>query len=208
MPRKATTKKTTKRKTTTKKEPELAPEAPPTPAPAPAPAPAPEPVKEQVNDVPVEEKSVAPKTDDRIDNIVGSLDNLILNLTNLSKSLKDAVAEAKVVKKDVVREGKKRDKTKKRKTLTDRPPSGFAKPTKLTDELCEFMGIEKGSLRARTEVTKFFCEYFKTNSLQDPNYKRNIIPNEPLKKILRLKSGDEVSYFNLQKYLKIHYPSC
>ena len=69
------------------------------------------------------------------------------------------------------------------------------------------MNIEIGSMKPRTQVTKFFCDYFKDNDLQDPSYKRNILPNKALKDILKLKDGDEVSYFNLQKYLKIHYPS-
>ena len=107
----------------------------------------------------------------------------------------------------MTRELKKKDKSRKRKVSTNRPPSGFAKPTNLSEELCKFMNIEIGSMKPRTQVTKFFCDYFKDNDLQDPSYKRNILPNKALKDILKLKDGDEVSYFNLQKYLKIHYPS-
>jgi hypothetical protein len=28
-----------------------------------------------------------------------------------------------------------------------------------------------------------------------------------LKKLLRLKKGDELTFFNLQKYMKVHYPN-
>lgn len=204
MPAKKTTKKTTKRKTTTvKKEPELTLDKAPVPEPVPEPVlePVPEPVAPvTVNDTEVEPESSVVHFEKR-------LNQLSEHLNNLMKTIKDINNEVKDVKKELSRELKKKEKTKKRRATGNRPPSGFAKPTQLSDELCTFMGLEKGTMRARTQVTKFFCDYFKTHNLQDPTYKRNIVPNDALKKILKLKSGDEVSYFNLQKYLKIHYPS-
>jgi len=127
------------------------------------------------------------------------LDGILTNLKVLTDTIKLLNNEIKDVKKDLSKELKKLDKSKKKKKSSlNRPPSGFAKPTKLTDELCKFMNIEKGTMKARTEVTKFFCDYFKEHDLQDPTYRRNIIPNEPIKKILNLTKDDQVSYFNLQ----------
>ena len=44
---------------------------------------------------------------------------------------------------------------KKNKNKGNRKPSGFAVPTKITDELCAFMGKPAGSEVARTEVTQY-----------------------------------------------------
>ena len=200
--------KTTKRKTVPKKEVELKAEL----APAPESVQVPDLVHSSESDsTPIVDSNDSEKEPVNIETTTAyqyetRLDNLSSSLTLLMKTIKELNLEVKDIKKELVKELKKRDKTKKKKSSINRPPSGFAKPTELTPELCEFMGIEKGSLKARTQVTKFFCEYFKTHNLQNPEYKRNIIPNEPLKNILNLKDDDEVSYFNLQKYLKIHYP--
>lgn len=86
-----------------------------------------------------------------------------------------------------------------------RSPSGFAKPTNLSDELCDFLGIDRGSAMARTIVTKHINEYIKKNKLQDEADKRHIIPDAKLKTILSLKEGDKLTYFNLQTYIKQHF---
>lgn len=86
-----------------------------------------------------------------------------------------------------------------------RSPSGFAKPTKLSDELCDFLGVAKGSSMARTIVTKHINEYIKKNKLQDESDKRHIIPDAKLKTILSLQEGDKLTYFNLQTFIKQHF---
>ena len=82
-----------------------------------------------------------------------------MQITNLQKVVK-------TVEKDVKKELKniKKDK-KKEKQKTKRAPSGFAKPTKVTKELCEFMNQPEGSEIARTEVTKYLVNYIKENNL-------------------------------------------
>jgi len=86
-----------------------------------------------------------------------------------------------------------------------RSPSGFAKPTNLSDELCDFLGVAHGSAMARTIVTKHINEYIKKNKLQDEADKRHIVPDAKLKTILSLKEGDKLTYFNLQTYIKQHF---
>jgi upstream activation factor subunit UAF30 len=86
-----------------------------------------------------------------------------------------------------------------------RTPSGFAKPTKLSDDLCGFLGVPAGSQLARTEVTRVLNEYIKKNNLQDANDKRTIVPDEKLSSILKLEGGDKLTYFNLQTYIKHHF---
>ena len=89
---------------------------------------------------------------------------------------------------------------------TKRAPSGFAKPTLISNELCSFLGQPEGTEMARTEVTKHLTSYIKEHKLQDANNKRNIIPDTKLAQLLKTKPEDELTYFNLQKYMKIHFP--
>jgi chromatin remodeling complex protein RSC6 len=81
-------------------------------------------------------------------------------------------------------------------------PSGIMKPVLLTKEACKFFGLAKNTQMARTEVTKLLTEYIKLNNLQDPIMKKNIIPNETLKTLLKIPNNVEITYFSLQKYLK------
>ena len=87
-----------------------------------------------------------------------------------------------------------------------RAPSGFAKPTEISAELCAFLDVKKGTEMARTEVTKHLTQYIKANKLQDKTNMRRILPDKKLGKLLKVGDGDEVTYFNLQKYMKVHFP--
>ena len=94
---------------------------------------------------------------------------------------------------------------KKAEIKKKRKPSGFAKPLNVTNDLCQFMGKNKGTKIARTEVTQYLIKYIKENNLQNNNNKKNIIPDKKLKTLLKLKKKDELTYFNLQKYMNVHY---
>jgi len=115
-------------------------------------------------------------------------------LRNLEKSVKK---EVKTLKKAAV----------KNKNKGNRKPSGFANPTKVSKELCEFMNKEEGSQIARTEVTKAIISYIKNNNLQNKTNKKIISPDEKLKFLLGIKEEEELTYFNLQKYMNKHFNS-
>lgn len=90
----------------------------------------------------------------------------------------------------------------KSKNRGNRAPSGFAKPSKISNELCTFMGKEEGTEVARTEVTKFVIAYIKHNSLAES---KDIKPDEKLAVLLGLQEHDNVTYFNIQKYMNKHF---
>jgi len=98
----------------------------------------------------------------------------------------------------------KQSSRRKRKAGT-RAPSGFVKPTKISDELAAFIGMEKGSEMARTDVTRVINKYIRTNNLQDKDNGRKINPDAKLATLLKLKKTDELTYFNIQKYMSIHF---
>jgi chromatin remodeling complex protein RSC6 len=94
---------------------------------------------------------------------------------------------------------------KKNKNKGNRKPSGFAVPTKISDELCVFMQKPKGSSAARTEVTQYIIKYIKDNDLQWNENRKIIKPNAPLKNLLNVKQNEEVTYFNIQRFMNKHF---
>ena len=117
----------------------------------------------------------------------------------------------KTVEKDVKKELKNLKKDKKKdKPRAKRAPSGFAKPTKVTKELCDFMNKPDGTEIARTEVTKALVCYIKTNNLIElgQDLKNKIIPDEKLKNLLGIEDEkNDLTYFNIQKYMNKHFYS-
>jgi chromatin remodeling complex protein RSC6 len=101
---------------------------------------------------------------------------------------------------------KKYKKKKKKSGGGNKAPSGFAKPAPISAELCAFLDVAEGSELARTSVTKALNLYIKSHNLQDETNKRTINPDAALKQLLKLKPDESITYFNLQKYMKAHFP--
>lgn len=136
--------------------------------------------------------------------------------TDLSTRVREAVKAVQEAAKSAKREA--RDSKKKKKvdpaTMTAeqraawekrRANNAFLVQRPLTEELCQFMGLKTGETRSQTQVTKFISEYVKKHSCFDPSFKRRILPNAALAKLLRVSDKDEVTYLNLQSFLKVHF---
>lgn len=125
-------------------------------------------------------------------------------LTSLLSSMKN---EYKALEKSISRELKAAQKAsqKKKRASGNRAPSGFVKPTLISDELAAFLGKDKGTELARTAVSKEINAYIRSAKLQDPANGRKINADTKLSKLLKLSKGDELTYFNLQKYMKHHF---
>ena len=119
-------------------------------------------------------------------------------------------ADVRRLQKNVTRQVRESNKRNRKRRVqsgdTKRPPSGFAKPALISDSLCQFLGKPSGTEMARTEVTKYLTQYIKQHSLQDAENKRRINCDSALKSLLNVSDGDEVTYFNLQRYMKPHFP--
>ena len=113
----------------------------------------------------------------------------------------------KTLEKAVSREMKIAQKasSKKRRNVGNRKPSGFIKPTRISDELAGFLGKTVGTEMARTEVSKEINAYIHAHSLQDKSNGRIIHADAKLSKLLKLEKEDELTYFNLQRYMKHHF---
>ena len=115
--------------------------------------------------------------------------------------------EFKTLEKAISRELKAAQKSsgKKQKKSGNRQPSGFVKPTRISDELAGFLGKAAGTEMARTEVSKEINAYIRQNNLQDSKNGRVIKPDSKLSQLLNISAADELTYFNLQRYMKHHF---
>ena len=137
----------------------------------------------------------------QFDTITDTLTLFKMQINALQQHVKNL---EKSVKKELKKEAKK--ETKKDIAKTKRAPSGFAKPTKVTKELCEFMNKPDGTEIARTEVTKALVAYIKNNNLLEHSDNK-IVPDQKLKTLLGI-DNDELNgltYFNIQKYMNKHF---
>lgn len=94
---------------------------------------------------------------------------------------------------------------KVRKATGNRNPSGFVKPTPISDALAAFLGKKPGDQMARTEVTREINQYIRAHNLQDPSNGRKINPDAKLRKLLNVEKNGELTYFNLQRYMSPHF---
>jgi len=128
-------------------------------------------------------------------------------LQQLSSVFATVKVDFKTLEKTITRELKAAQKSssKKARRAGNRSPSGFVKPTLISDELATFLGKESGTEMARTAVSKEINNYIRANQLQDKENGRKIHPDAKLTALLKIQSSDELTYFNLQKFMKHHF---
>ena len=200
-----------KKQTSAKKAPKAKATKKTTPVQEPAPAPAPvvETVVTPVETV-VESGNNVPQAPDLFNysDEFATLKTQLGEALSLVKTLTTAVT---ALERRVARDKKVADKKMKGKVKKPRdpnaPPTGFQKPINVSDELRKFLGLAQGELIPRTQVTSRINDYCKEHKLQKEEDKRVLMPDATLSKLLRLKKGDELTFFNLQKHLKHHYPN-
>jgi upstream activation factor subunit UAF30 len=154
---------------------------------------------------PVEAAPVAAETDEAP--LAEQSVEFLAKLQQLGVLISSLKAEYKSLEKKWTREVKTAQKqsSKRKRKAGNRAPSGFVKPTKISDELASFLGKEKGSEMARTDVTREINTYIRAHKLQDSSNGRKINPDKKLAALLKLKTTDELTYFNLQKYMSPHF---
>ena len=141
------------------------------------------------------------------DDLTSAYSEVTAKLSAVRQQMSSLILEFKTLQKRAERELKavQKSSNKRKQRNATRAPSGFIKPTLISDQLAEFLGKDKGSLIARTDVTREINAYIRANKLQDPANGRKINPDAKLKKLLTLKPTDELTYFNLQRYMSQHF---
>tara|TARA_R110002020_G_scaffold264077_1_gene478829 strand:- start:12 stop:629 length:618 start_codon:yes stop_codon:yes gene_type:complete len=160
-----------------------------------APAPTPAPVVEEAT------------TTEPVSTVFSQFTDFMGRLQAVSAQMSSLRTEFRGLERQVTRELKAAAKIsqKRKRKAGNRAPSGFVKPTLISNELAAFLGKPVGTEMARTEVTREINAYIREHKLQDKDNGRKIIADKKLTSLLKLKKGDELTYFNLQKYMSPHF---
>ena len=140
--------------------------------------------------------------------IGSAFESIIDNLSSFKVQISNIQQQIRVLDKSIKKQMKAHEKdVAKRAKKTARAPSGFARPSNVTKELCDFMNKEEGTKIARTEVTRALVSYIKSNKLEKKENSKIISPDDKLKFLLGVDESDELTYFNIQKYMNKHFIS-
>lgn len=175
---------------------------------APAPAPVADPAPVATTDDNNEEEEEELSCSKSMSMLIADLEKL----TKITRGLTNSMKKCKRAHENELKAAKKAAKGSKTKRKKDpnapkRPPSGFNKPGPLSKELCKFLGVDSKQEMTRPEVTKMINAYIKEHNLQNEANKREIIPDKKLSKLLNgPPDGEALTYFNLQKCIKHHFP--
>ena len=141
-----------------------------------------------------------PSLNDEFSQLLGQFSTMRTQMTQLA-------TRVRTLQKRCDRELRAAQKASKKRRVKsgNRAPSGFVKPTEISTELASFLGKEVGTEMARTEVTREINQYIREHKLQDPANGRRILPDDKLRKLLRVQQTDELTYFNLQRFMSPHF---
>lgn len=165
--------------------------------------------KKEATPAPVEVSTVeeTAAVTEPVSNVFDQFTEFMGKLQSVSAQMSALRTEFRSIERQVSRDLKaaaKASQKRKRKT-GNRAPSGFVKPTLISNELASFLGKPEGTEMARTEVTREINTYIREHKLQDKDNGRKIIPDKKLTSLLKIKKGEELTYFNLQKYMSPHF---
>jgi len=200
-------------KTTTKRSAKAEVTVPVVSAPAPAPVPVSTPAPVVATETAASGQVVVQTADAILTALQTQLKALTTDVSSRVRDLLHQASEATRALKREARDSKRRRRvdpatlTPEQRTAWEarRANNAFLKLRPISDELSAFMGLPAKSQRSQTDVTKFVSTYVKAHNCFDPNFKRRIIPDAKLGKLLRVKDGQEVTYLNLQSFLKVHF---
>jgi chromatin remodeling complex protein RSC6 len=151
-------------------------------------------------------------TEEPVATTTEKFDLLIKDFNTLMDTTKSLSARMKVLQKEVSKSSRSKRSRKSPDADPDAPkrPSALQKPVAISNELCKFLGFEPDTEHSRQEVTATINAFIKDNNLQNPENRRFILLEGSdaatcLKALLR-DPDQPVTFFNIQRYLKPHYP--
>ena len=166
------------------------------------------PKKEELPVVPEVTNEVVSTPVDDAASLSSQMSELMSLFQKLSTEARSAATKLRALDKQyqrTLRVAQKSSNKKRKNSGAPRAPSGFVKPTLISKELATFLNKPQGSEMARTEVTKEINCYIRANKLQDEKNGRIIRPDTKLTNLLKIGKNEELTYFNLQKYMSPHF---
>ena len=161
-------------------------------------------------DVPVvvsEMENVVVASDSSDYSITNGFSEFITKFQTMLTSFNALKTELRGLEKITVKQLKIAEKlSNKKRRKGNRAPSGFVKPSLISDELAKFLDKPCGTEMARTDVTREINKYIRANNLQDKSNGRKINPDKQLTQLLKIEESVDLTYFNLQKYMGPHFP--
>lgn len=143
-----------------------------------------------------------------IDKVFENINEIFEDVKNTKNNYNDIKKKLNILKKDYLRiVNQKKKNNEKNASRKNKLQCGFVKPRAISDEMCDFLNIDRKSYKGRNEITTEINRYIVDNDLRDIDDRRIILPNDKLKKLLHIEKDYNLvlSYFNIQSYLKIHF---
>lgn len=155
----------------------------------------------------VSRESVEAEFNDILELLRESIETASADRKNTSVKVFRALQKrVKNLKVDCLKLAKGKPRAPRAKTTS----SGFMKPVKISKDMAKFTGWDADQLRSRVEVTKYICDYIKSNNLQNEKDRRQILPDSKLSKLLSYdakKDDKPLTYYYLQKKIQPHFVS-
>jgi chromatin remodeling complex protein RSC6 len=157
-----------------------------------------------------ETKTVVESTNDQLKTILQVLSDQAAVTKALINSVKNVLKDAEKQSKELDKLRNKKSRSSGERKASGQQ-SGITKPVSISDELSAFLGVEVGTLVPRNQVTKGVSEYVRKFNLYEPTNRQKFILTETHEgkalHVLLGKPEEQVTFFNLQRYLKHHYTS-
>lgn len=157
----------------------------------------------------VKKKSSGDKKKITYSELDNNFTSLETDFSNLKTLISNIQVKLRTVRKQQRQYSRELSKRARKKNDSDhnvvKKPKGFQLPIQLSKEMCEFLDIPEDKKLNCSEVAKEIRTYIKKNNLQDPNFGINIKPDSKLRNLLKVERLEQLTYFNLQKYLSKHY---
>lgn len=113
--------------------------------------------------------------------------SLMNSFKEFTKTVRDTMTTFQSELKTLATQSKKLCKrTRKRTSRGNKTPNGFTKTVSVSADMLKFCGKSSEEQMSRNEVNQFIHTYIREHNLQNPENKREIIPDSKLKKILDL----------------------
>lgn len=172
------------------------------------------------NSTTIVENAIENTTENNVENTdttSEAFDKQVKMIEDVIKNLRTRLADLRKMKKEIAtleKQSKTVSKKKAPRSPSDpKKQSGFRKPVLISDDLCEFLGMEKGSRVARSDVTKKIGAYVSEHSLKNPKNGRefqfnNSEASKKFQKILDvsgIETGKPIGFLVLQKCIKHHF---